>query len=72
VILGVPREIKDHEYRVALTPQGAARLVQEGHRVLVQQDAGLGSGYANAEYRAAGAQLVEAAPDLWGADGPEN
>ncbi len=65
MIVGVPKEIKDQEYRVALTPQGAARLVQEGHRVLVQQGAGLGSGFPNAGYLAAGAQLVEAAPELW-------
>jgi alanine dehydrogenase len=65
VIVGVPTEIKDHEYRVALTPHGAARLVQEGHQVLVQRGVGLGSGFADSGYVTAGARLVASAADVW-------
>jgi alanine dehydrogenase len=58
MIVGVPREIKDHEYRVALTPAGVQALVAHGHQVLVETGAGAGSGFSDAEYRAAGAELV--------------
>lgn len=58
MIVGVPKEIKDHEYRIALTPGGVARLVAEGHRVVVQRGGGVASGYADAEYEAAGATLA--------------
>ncbi len=57
--IGVPREIKDNEYRVALTPSSVAELVQHGHTVLVEKGAGLGAGFANAAYEANGAALVE-------------
>jgi alanine dehydrogenase len=60
VIVGVPTEIKDSEYRVALTPDGVRELVAHGHRVLVQEGAGLGSSIEDAEFRAAGAELVDA------------
>ena len=58
MIVGVPREIKDHEYRVAMLPVGVELLVQNGHQVLVEAGAGLGSGYEDARYVAAGATLV--------------
>ncbi|MDJ0785852.1 MAG: alanine dehydrogenase [Myxococcota bacterium] len=58
--IGVPREIKDQEYRVGLTPDGARLLVEAGHEVLVEQGAGLGSGFDDAAYQAAGAGLVDA------------
>ena len=45
MIIGVPKEIKSHEYRVALTPQGVRQLIRDGHRVLVEHNAGAGSGY---------------------------
>ncbi len=57
--VGLPKEIKDNEYRVALTPAGVAELVHHGHDLLVERAAGLGSGFGDAEYRAAGAELVE-------------
>jgi alanine dehydrogenase len=59
MIIGIPKEIKDHEYRVALTPLGAARLTAEGHRVLVQRHAGTASGFPDEEYRKSGAHLVD-------------
>ncbi len=56
--VGVPKETKDRENRVALTPDGAAALVRAGHRVLVEQGAGLGSGFSDEHFRAAGAETV--------------
>ena len=69
MIVGLPKEIKDHEYRVALTPAGAAALVRDGHRVLVQGGAGEGSGFDDEEYAGAGAQMVAGAEAVFaGAD----
>jgi alanine dehydrogenase len=64
VIVGVPREIKPGEQRVALTPAGVRALVEAGHRVLVERGAGLGSGIRDEEYRAAGAVLGPA-DQIW-------
>jgi len=64
--IGVPTEIKTLEGRVALVPPAAGVLVQEGHRVFVQQGAGLASGYGDDEYRQAGVELVETAEELYG------
>jgi alanine dehydrogenase len=58
MIIGVPREIKQDEHRVGLVPAGAYSLVKAGHQVLVEHDAGVGSGIPDAEYRGAGAQIV--------------
>lgn len=58
--IGIPKEIKDQEGRVALTPAAVSQLVEAGHEVRVEQNAGLGSGYANLEYEAAGARLTDA------------
>jgi alanine dehydrogenase len=66
MIVGVPKELKTAEHRVALVPAGAESLTGDGHTVLVEQGAGLGSGFADAAYRAAGATLVPKAPDVWG------
>ncbi len=63
--IGVPREIKDGEHRVALTPEGVRALVRDGHSVLVETGAGAGSGFANEAYAAAGARLVESADAAW-------
>jgi alanine dehydrogenase len=68
MIIGLPKEIKDNEYRVAITPGGVRQLVDSGHDVLVQADAGAGSGFSDEEYRAAGARMVEQAEAVWGAD----
>ncbi|MDI9372468.1 MAG: alanine dehydrogenase [Verrucomicrobiota bacterium] len=58
MIIGVPKEIKDHEYRVGLIPSGAYQLIKRGHRVVVERNAGAGAGYSDAEYVQAGATLV--------------
>src|ERR1051326_1724481 len=63
--VGVPREIKEEENRVALTPSGVGALVAHGHRVLVERGAGDGSSLPDALYRDAGAALVDAAA-VWG------
>ena len=55
--IGVPKEIKNNEYRVALTPAGVNALTRRGHTVYVQKSAGVGSGFSDAEYRAAGAKM---------------
>src|ERR1041385_4748052 len=60
MIVGVPREIKPGEQRVALTPAGAHALVDAGHRVVVERGAGGGSGIRDAEFTAVGAQVVSA------------
>lgn len=65
--IGFPREIKDQEKRVAMTPNGVRHLVAHGHRVLVERDAGLGSGYSNREYQEAGAVLTDTA-EAWGSE----
>ena len=63
--VGIPREVKDHEYRVAITPAGVRELVAHGHDVQVEQDAGVGSSITDAEYVAAGAQIIASADDVW-------
>lgn len=67
MIIGVPREIKKLEHRVALTPGAVETLVRRGHEVLVEAGAGLGSGLGDEAYEAAGARLVDA-EGAWGAD----
>ena len=58
MIIGVPKEIKDYEYRVSLTPDGARVLLQAGHRVVVEPSAGQGSGFSDDAYRQAGVQVA--------------
>ena len=65
MLVGVPKEIKNHEYRVALTPAGVHELVARGHEVLIEESAGVGSGFTDAEYAGAGAQLVASAEEVW-------
>lgn len=67
MIIGVPREIKDHEYRVAMTPGGVQELIQAGHQVLVEAGAGLGSGFADSDYQAVGARMVATSAEAWAA-----
>ena len=67
MIIGLPKEIKDSENRVGMTPGAVATLTRRGHRVLVQSGAGLGSSLADAEYVAAGAEIVPGAEDAWAA-----
>jgi len=66
VIVGVPKELKRDEYRVALLPVGAEELTRAGHRVLVEAGAGLGSGLNDTDYQAAGAELVGSAEEIFG------
>jgi alanine dehydrogenase len=63
--VGVPREVKNREYRVALTPAGVTELVRAGHEVLVERGAGEGSSIPDADYTAAGARTVAEADDVW-------
>ncbi|RZT07707.1 alanine dehydrogenase [Mycobacterium sp. BK558] len=63
--IGVPREVKNHEYRVALTPAGVHELARRGHEVAIEAGAGEGSAIADADYKAAGAQVVETADEVW-------
>lgn len=64
--VGIPREIKNHEYRVAITPAGVHELARFGHEVFVEVDAGVGSSISNDEYVAAGATILPTADDVWG------
>jgi alanine dehydrogenase len=68
MLVGVPKEIKDNEYRVAMTPAGVKHLIERGHEVLVEQRAGEGSLFPDEQYRAVGAKIVPTAADAWGAE----
>ncbi|MGW0227235.1 alanine dehydrogenase [Actinopolymorpha singaporensis] len=63
--IGVPKEVKTHEYRVALTPAGAHELVRHGHRVVVERGAGEGSSIPDQEFERAGARIIDSADDVW-------
>ena len=65
MVIGIPKERKVQEYRVALTPQAVSVLVQHGHKVLVEKDAGLGTGIDDSEYKNAGAQIVRSEKELF-------
>ncbi|RKZ43156.1 MAG: alanine dehydrogenase, partial [Gammaproteobacteria bacterium] len=62
--IGVVKEIKDKENRIALTPSGASLLVAEGHQVSIEENAGVGSGFSNEEYLSSGAEIVSTA-EAW-------
>jgi len=69
VKVGVPKEVKNHEYRVAITPIGVHELAQHGHDVCVEKGAGLGSSISDEEYVAAGARIIDSADsadEVWG------
>ena len=63
--IGVPREIKNHEYRVAITPAGVMEMTRNGHEVFIEQDAGVGSSIANEDYVKAGAKMLATADEVW-------
>jgi alanine dehydrogenase len=65
VIVGVPKEVKDNEYRVALTPEGARELTRAGHQVLIEEGAGDGSSLSADRYKRAGAELAAEAAEVW-------
>ena len=67
MIVGVPREVKDNEYRVAATPEGVRELARAGHRVVVETGAGEGSALPDDRFRQAGAEILPTADDVWGA-----
>jgi len=64
--IGIPREIKDDEYRVAMTPAGVRELISEGHHVTIERGAGEGSSFPDTQYEAVGAKVVEDVDELWG------
>src|SRR5688572_32960569 len=66
--VGVPKEIKPDEYRVAMIPSGADQLVRAGHEVVVEQGAGVGSGFTDDDYRKVGAKIVDTAAEVFKAD----
>jgi alanine dehydrogenase len=65
VIIGVPKEIKEQERRIALVPSAAEQLTKRGHTVLVEKNGGIGSGYPDEEYKKAGAEIVDLAEDVF-------
>ena len=65
MLVGVPSEVKNREYRVAITPAGVHELSTHGHEVYVEADAGLGSSITDAEFVAAGAKILPTADDVW-------
>jgi len=68
VLIGIPREIKDHEYRVGATPDGVQAFVAAGHSVRVQHNAGLRVGFSDEQYLAAGAAIVDSAQEVYAAE----
>ncbi|WP_318508028.1 alanine dehydrogenase [Bacillus sp. T3] len=66
--IGIPKEIKNNENRVAITPAGVWNLTKNGHEILIEQNAGLGSGFTNDDYHAVGAKIVHHAADAWSTD----
>ena len=65
LIVGVPAEIKNHEYRVALTPVGVDELCRAGHQILIQTGAGLGSGISDQDYLKHGANIIATREEIW-------
>jgi alanine dehydrogenase len=65
VLIGVPKEIKDNEYRIALTPSGALALNEAGHEVMVERGAGVGSGFSDSDFKAAGARIISTAEEIY-------
>lgn len=66
MLIGIPKEIKNHEYRVGATPAGVRELVNAGHKVIVQKDAGTAIDFTDAQYIEAGAKIVDSAKDVYG------
>ena len=69
MIIGVPREIKEGETRVAITPEGVKKLMQNGHTILMEKGAGLKSGYTDKQFRDCGATILPSAQKIWGMSG---
>ena len=65
MIVGCVKEIKNNEFRVGITPDNARAYVNSGHEVLIQKDAGIGSGFSNEDYAKAGAKILDTAKEVW-------
>lgn len=65
MIIGIPKEIKNNENRVAITPAGVTQFIASGHHVLIEKDAGVGSGFTDEDYVQAGVKVIENAQDVW-------
>ena len=65
MLIGLPKEIKNHEYRVGMIPNHVRALTQRGHEVVVQKGAGMGSGFSDELYIEAGARLSDSAQEVW-------
>ena len=65
MIVGVPKEIKNNEFRVGMTPSGASSFINNGHKVLIQKDAGIGSGYKDLDYSSVGAEICETIEEVY-------
>ncbi|KAA6447249.1 alanine dehydrogenase [Bacillus swezeyi] len=65
MIIGIPKEIKNNENRVAITPAGVVALTKSGHQILIEQGAGIGSGFEDTDYTTAGATIIPDAKDVW-------
>ena len=65
MLIGIPKEIKNHEYRVGLIPSSIQELISQGHQVIVEKNSGVGIGIEDKHYLAVGAQIVERAADIF-------
>ena len=65
MLIGIPKEIKNNENRVAITPAGVLTLVNAGHKVMIESSAGLGSGFSDTDYESAGATLCPSSAEIW-------
>ena len=65
MIIGIPKEIKSQEDRVALTPAGVDGFIRAGHKVLVEKNAGMGSGFTDEAYKSMGAEIIDEAAKVW-------
>lgn len=65
MIIGIPKEIKNNEERVAITPEGVKTVCEKGHRVIIEKNAGLGSGITNEDFKLAGAEIYDSAEKIW-------
>ena len=66
MLVGVPREIKDNEYRVGIVPSTVRELAENGHQVLVERQAGAGAGFGDSDYKSAGAEIVPNSDAVFG------
>lgn len=65
MLVGIPKEIKNHEYRVAITPAGVVELIKNGHQVVIEKNAGVGSAISDDEFIKSGAQILNSADEIW-------